>query len=104
MHEIYLRKDISCGWSDCALCPNPLNYFDLSEKKTIFIPDYDFLCNYFDTLTNSQVKNVIITQTIAEMLRQEQRNQFKKIKSTVELEKWRGYYVLPNEFFEDTAI
>jgi len=46
----------------------------------------------------------VITQTITDFIQKENRNQFKKLKTAVELEKWRSFYILPNEFFEETAI
>lgn len=104
VHEIYIRKDISCGWGDCELCLNPSQSFEFNESKQLFIPDYDFLNSYFDILLGSQVKNVIVTQTIADLMKKDAKNQFKKLKSAVELEKWRSYYVLPNEFFEETIL
>ena len=41
---------------------------------------------------------------MAEEMRNDSKHLFKKLKSCVELEKWRQYYVYPNEFSEETAL
>lgn len=62
------------------------------------MPDYKSLNSYYDALMNCNLRNILVTQTIAERMRKESRHLFKRFKSAVELERWRCIYVYPNEF------
>lgn len=105
VHEVYLRNDITCGWEKCELCPkNSKSYFDFTNSKNLFIPDFNILKNYYDILMNSNIRNFLISQTNAEFLRKNNKHLFKRFRSSVELEKWRSIYVFPNEYFEKTAV
>lgn len=70
VHEVYIRKDISCGWVKCPNCTHPIQYLNFEDNKVLFIPDFQTLQSYYDILTNAQLTNILVTQTIAELMRQ----------------------------------
>jgi hypothetical protein len=122
VEEIYLRKDIPCGYKNCILCLKKLDFFNFEDenitpesqiieeneeknlKNVILILDIAGLINSLDCLLSSDLFfNQVIPHSIISWLQKNSKTGFKKLKTFLELDNHGQMRVFPDKFCADLA-
>eukprot|EP01130_Rhizamoeba_saxonica_P003870 TRINITY_DN1605_c0_g1_i1.p1 TRINITY_DN1605_c0_g1~~TRINITY_DN1605_c0_g1_i1.p1 ORF type:complete len:947 (+),score=208.29 TRINITY_DN1605_c0_g1_i1:29-2869(+) len=93
--EHYLRDDIWCGSQLCEECNHVDPILD-SEVPYYLIPDLDVVLHQMDFLKHYQTRNVIILQTILNMLRDENGFEYHRLRDLIK-DQDKKFYVFSNE-------
>ncbi|XP_049849397.1 uncharacterized protein LOC126318621 [Schistocerca gregaria] len=118
--EVYLRNDIFCGSSICKHCYNDSNFSLVAndqrawsqnltagarkgEVPNYFIIDVDVVLNQMELLQRSEIKDVIILQTVLEGVR-EASHQYYQLLRDICGDGERHFYIFSNEFHEETHV
>lgn len=110
-HEVYLRKDIPCGYLQCPLCSPKSDFLSFQEadpnlpeasNNFIIIPDLVGLAQSLDCILNSDIfLNMIVPHSDLAFLQLVSKSAFKKIKTFLELDNHGQMLVFPNRFSAD---
>ncbi|KAF9199356.1 DIS3 mitotic control [Haplosporangium sp. Z 27] len=110
VREVYLRNDIPCLSSECPLVPpchqrvrvesSLLN----SEPAYYLIPDYWVALRYVELLEQEELTNIIFTETVLEMLQNEDKSRTYKSLRQVAKDPRRRSVVFSNEHCEGTSV
>ena len=106
-HEVYLRRDIPCGYSNCVLCTEKSEFFqfeeeDLEPNSLILIPDIVGLAQSLDCILNSDIfENMVVPHSDLDLLALASKSAFKKLKIFLELDNHGQMLVFPNRFSAD---
>lgn len=124
VEEIYLRRDIPCGYNDCILCLKKLDFFNfestISEpnpmalnieqtKETVsqnlvLVLDIAGLINSLDCLLSSNLfPHQVIPHSVLDWLQRTSRSAFKKLKTFLELDNHGQMRVFPDKFSADLS-
>ncbi|KAJ3360118.1 exosome catalytic subunit dis3 [Kappamyces sp. JEL0680] len=100
IREHYLRDDIYCGFSSCALCQEKSF---LSSNEAAIIPDTNILYHQVDVMEHSAVENVIILQTVLQELKHRSISIYARIRSLIADPK-KKFFVFCNEHHRETFV
>jgi hypothetical protein len=123
VEEIYLRRDIPCGYKDCILCLKKLDFFNFddeiqtqsqiieeskgtthSHKNLILVLDLVGLINSLDCLLSSDLfPNQVIPHSILSWFQKNSKSGFKKLKTFLELDNHGQMRVFPDKFCADLS-
>ena len=110
VNEVYLRRDIPCGYGPCILCSPTLSFFNFesndlhNQSKIIIVLDLPGLLSSLDcVLTSDLFANMLLPHSVISWLQRHSKTAFKKLKTFLELDNQGQLRVFPDEFSSDLA-
>ncbi|KAF9438282.1 DIS3 mitotic control [Entomortierella beljakovae] len=110
VREVYLRNDIPCLSSECPLVP-PCHQRVKVESSLLapepayyLIPDYFVALRYVELLEQEELTNIILTETVLQMLQNEDKTRTYKSLRQVAKDPRRNCIVFCNEHCEGTSV
>ncbi|KAI8821472.1 uncharacterized protein EV422DRAFT_43764 [Fimicolochytrium jonesii] len=107
--EHYLRDDIYCGATTCAVCDQSDPVLDSPRSTSKFnaphfiVPDTNVLFHQIDVMEHKAFTNVIILQTVLDELRHRSMPVYARVRTLI-ADPARRFYVFSNEHNRETYI
>ncbi|KAI8616572.1 hypothetical protein BC830DRAFT_1063292 [Chytriomyces sp. MP71] len=108
--ELYLRDDIRCGVSGCALCASASQLATATATRNsthaaphFLLPDTNVFLHQIDLLEHRAFSNVIVLQTVLDELRHRSDQIHQRVRDLC-ADHEKHFYVFSNEFMRDTFV
>eukprot|EP01103_Thecamoeba_quadrilineata_P016000 TRINITY_DN5220_c0_g1_i2.p1 TRINITY_DN5220_c0_g1~~TRINITY_DN5220_c0_g1_i2.p1 ORF type:complete len:949 (+),score=182.23 TRINITY_DN5220_c0_g1_i2:31-2877(+) len=108
VREHYLRDDIACGSKSCNSCVHFNVQGSTPTQLSVDVDQYllldtNVILHQIDFLENSDIKNVVILQTVLEEVKNRSLHIYKRIREII-ADKLRLFFVFANEHHRETFV